>query len=101
ARGLWRWSGLGGQLGLIDGLAGRRVLRPFPSALRGPSGGLFIGEYLLGQLDVALRALRADVVAQDWLAVAGGFGEPDVPRDHRAEDFLFKEIPQVCGNLTG
>src|SRR5262249_3353591 len=42
---------------LIDDLAGRRALRPFPSALRGPSCGLFIGEYLLGQLDVAFRAL--------------------------------------------
>src|SRR4051812_904425 len=50
---------------------GRRAVNPLPSALRGPSGGLFIGENLLGQLNVGLGSFRANVVTQDWLAVAG------------------------------
>ena len=62
---------------------------------------MFIGEYLLGQLDIAFCALRADVIGQNRLAVAWGFGQPDVPRDHGSEDFAFEEVSQVLRDLAG
>jgi hypothetical protein len=62
---------------------------------------LLIGENLLGQLDVALGAPRADVIEEDGLAVAGSLGEADASRDYGAEDLFGKKLPQVVGDLAG
>src|SRR5438552_13904308 len=79
---------------------GSRAVSPFPKALRGASCGLFIGEYLLGQLDIAFRSPGADVVAQDWLTVAGGLGKADISRDDGAKDLIFEEGAQILGYLA-
>ena len=71
---------------------GNSAVSPLPSALRGPSGGLFIGEYLLGQLDIALGSLGTHVVGQDRLTVAGSLSEPDISRNDGSEDFILEEI---------
>src|SRR4051812_34292487 len=45
------------------GLEGSSAVSPLPRALRGASGALFIGEYLLGQLDITFRSFGPDVIA--------------------------------------
>src|SRR5438477_10893713 len=60
------------------GRFGRSAVRPLPNALRGPSGGLFISEYLLGQLDITFGSFGANIVADNRLTVAWRLGEPDI-----------------------
>src|SRR5215472_10385774 len=104
---------------------GRRESRPRPSALRlsvslfmsqllsglaartrklvhGILGCLEFGrplDQLLGQADVALSSARADVIKQRRFAIAGSFGQPDVARDDRAQQFLVEEFLQFLRDL--
>src|SRR5579862_5528635 len=80
---------------------GNSALRPFPKALRGPSGGLFIGEYLLGQLYITFGPLGADIVSDNRLAVTGSFGQTHVSRDNGSKDLVFEERPEIVGDLFG
>src|SRR5713101_2699103 len=66
------WLGLSATTG---GLGGNRAVSPLPRALRGASCGLFIGEYLLGQLDITFSSLGAKIVAQNGLTIAGSLSE--------------------------
>src|SRR6185436_17526616 len=52
---------------VTGGLFGKSAVSPLPSALRGPSGSLFIGENLLGQLDITFSARGTHIIAQDGL----------------------------------
>src|SRR5262245_20085442 len=56
-------------------------------------------EELLGELQVAERALGVDVVQERRLAVAGRFGQPDVARNHRAKNLLAEVLARLAGHL--
>src|SRR6266404_5673056 len=88
-------------LSVTGGLEGNRAVSPRPKALRGASCGLFIGKYLLGQLDITFSSLGANIVAQYGLAVARSLGEANIPRDYGLKDFTFEEIAQVLSHLAG
>src|SRR6266446_1784586 len=88
-------------LSVTGGLEGNRAVSPRPKALRGASCGLFIGEYLLGQLDITFGSLGANVVAQNGLAIAGSLSEANIPRDDGSENFSLKKIPQILSDLPG
>lgn len=60
-----------------------------------------MSENLFGELDVAFRAPGANVVGDDGLAIAGGFGETNAAWNHRLEDLVGKEFPEIGGNLAG
>ena len=76
--------------------AGRRLSAGFTRHL-GPGAA----RHFLGQREVALAALRADVVEQDRLAVAGRLGEPHVAGDDGLEDLVVEGPPDLVGHLVG
>src|SRR6266566_87836 len=84
-----------------SGLGGNRAVNPLPKALRGASCGLFIGEHLLGQLDITFGSLGAKIIAQDGFAIAGSFGEANIPRDYGSKNLTLEEIPQILSHLPG
>src|SRR5437016_3178388 len=83
------------------GLGGSRAVNPLPKALRGASCGLFIGEYLLGQLDITFGSLGANIIAQDGFSIAGSLGEANIPRDDGSKNLTLEEIPQILSDLPG
>src|SRR5271155_4168948 len=82
-------------------LWGRRAERPLPNALRCLSGVVFTSQDLLCQLNIALRASRANIVGDDRLAVAGRLGQTDAARDHGFEDRFFEESSEIQLHLSG
>jgi hypothetical protein len=62
---------------------------------------LFIGENLLGQLDITFSALGTHIIAQDGLSIAWRFGETDVSWDYGSKDLALEEASQVVGDLAG
>src|SRR5258708_17858421 len=83
------------------GLGGNSAVNPLPKALRGASCGLFIGEYLLGQLDITFGSFGANIIAQDGFPIAGSLGEANIPRDDGPKNLTLEEIPQILSHLPG
>lgn len=79
---------------------GMRAESPLPSTLRCLSG-LFTGEDLLCELDIAFSAARTDVIRNDGLSETRGFGEAYASGDYCREDLIGEEFPEVLGDLTG
>src|SRR6266446_10429241 len=89
------------MLSVTGGLEGNRAVSPRPKALRGASCCLFIGEYLLGQLDITFGSLGANIIAQDGFSIAGSLGEANVPRDDGSKNLTLEEIPEILSHLAG
>src|ERR1035437_8579138 len=79
---------------------GRSAPIPLPSARRGCSGLLMV-ENLFGESDIAFRPLGSGVIGQDGFAEAGRFGQTYAAGDDGPEYFIFEEIAEVGGHLTG
>src|ERR1035437_8837554 len=89
--GAGNWGGFrGGRSGPI----------PFPSALRGWLGLLMV-EDLFGEFDIAFRPLGSGVICQDGFAETGRFGQTYAAGDDGPEYFIFEEVAEVGGHLTG
>src|ERR1700719_269278 len=76
--------------------SGSRMSAPSPR----PSAFLGIGDYLLGQLRVALGPFAVYIIENNRLAKARGFGEPDIPRNDALKDLRPKETAQIGGDLA-
>src|SRR6266849_4739694 len=57
-------------------------------------------ENLLGELDVAFRALGPRIVGQDGLSKAGRFGQPGASRNDRLEHLFLEKLPQIARDLA-
>src|SRR6266702_3839049 len=90
----------GGFSATTSGLGANRAVSPLPKALRGASCGLFIGEYLLGQLDITFRSLGANIIAQDGFSIAGSLGEANVPRDDGSKNLTLEKVPEILSHLA-
>src|ERR1035437_1125549 len=89
--------GAGGWMG---GRVGRSAPIPLPSARRGWSGLLLV-ENLFGEFDIAFGPLGSAVICQDGFAEAGRFGQTNAAGDDGPEYFIFEEVAEVGGHLTG
>src|SRR5580704_12743740 len=89
-------AGTAGAAAAAWGRGGRREWRPLPSALRGSF--LLIGEDFFRELDVGFGAAGTRVVGEDRFAVAGRFGQTDVPGDDGFEDVVLEEFAKVGGD---
>src|ERR1035437_134650 len=79
---------------------GRSAPIPLPSALRGCSDLLMV-EDLFGEFDIAFRPLGSGVISKDGFTEAGRFGQTYAAGDDGPEDFIFEEVAEVGGHLTG
>src|SRR5580704_8949740 len=86
---------MGGTSGRACG-SGSRMSAPNPR----PSAFLGIGNYLLGELGVALSPFAMNIVENDWFSKTRRFRQPHIPRNHALEYLRPKETPQIRGDLT-
>src|SRR5512139_3235427 len=70
-----------------------------PSPL--PSACFCMAQHILGQIEIALGALRADIIEQHRLAVARRLAQGHVAVDHGLVDLAAEVFPDLLGHLLG
>src|SRR5260370_19762218 len=96
------WVGAGSVVDCssVDDRDGSSAASPLPSALRCLSVAVLIGQYLLGELDIALSALRPGIVHENRLAEAGSLGEANAARNDGFEHFILEELFDIVSDLS-
>src|SRR5579872_4988238 len=84
----------------VAGSGPKRDSSPRPKTLRGFAELLFTFNDLASELEVGLRAAGADVVEQNGLTEARGFGKADVAGNGGLKDLRAEVLAQILGDLA-
>src|SRR5262249_42871688 len=85
----------GSVAGAVCAGSGSRMSAPSPR----PKAFLGIGNYLLGELCIALRPLTVHVIENNRFTETWGFSQPYVARNHTLKHLRSEKTTQVGGNL--